>query len=492
MVTTSDSTAGRSTHQRLDTHLIAGQSMPAGGDRVLERPDPATGAHGSLIVVASDAEVDAAISAACDARVSWRRTPPAERAGSLRAAAARIRAAADSLGDALTASTGRLLEEARQSARVAADLLDEASVSGLLHGGRALAGDPLAMDVVCREPRGVVAVLTPWNDPFPAAAGLLAAALVTGNTIVHKPSERSAVPGWVLAERIASCLPAGVLNVVNGDGSTGARVVADPRVQLVAHVGSTATGRRIGAVVGARGGRALLENGGKDPILVDRDVDPGWAAEQIAVGAFTNTGQLCTSVERVYLHEAVADAVLEGLVDRARAMRVGPPTDPSTELGPMVDERQLAVVEEHVDKAVAAGARCLVGGQQLDRPGCYYPPTVLDGCTDDMAVMAEETFGPVAAVARVPDFAEGVRRAASGAYGLAATVLTPRLDHALTAAEELDVGTVKVNAVFGGAPGGSADPRRDSGSGRGFGPALLDELTVLKAVHLQSAPPVGR
>jgi succinate-semialdehyde dehydrogenase/glutarate-semialdehyde dehydrogenase len=154
----------------------------------------------------------------------------------------------------------------------------------------------------------------------------------------------------------------------------------------------------------------------------------------------------------------------------------------------MVDEQQLAVVERHVEQASATGAEPLTGGKRLDGPGSFYPPTVLVGCSEEMAVMSEETFGPVAAVAVVADFAEGLRRAASGAYGLAATVLTPRLDHALEAAEELDVGTVKVNAVFGGAPGGSADPRRDSGSGPGFGPDLLGQLTVLKAVHLQSAP----
>ena len=491
MVTTSDAASGGFQLSELASHYIGGQRVDAAGDRRVQAYDPATGEPGARIVVATDAEVDAAVAAATAARAGWRQTPPADRAEALRAAAARIRESAEDLGAALAASTGRLLIEAQQSALVAADLLEEAAVSGLLEGGRALAGDPLAMDVVRREPRGVVAVMTPWNDPFPAAAGLLAAALVTGNTVVHKPSERSAVPGWLMAQGIATCLPDGVLDVVNGDGSTGARIVADRRVQVVAHVGSTATGRRIAAAVGARGGRALLENGGKDPILVDRDVDPAWAAEQIAIGAFTNTGQLCTSVERIYVDEAVADAVLDALVDRAVSMRVGPPTDPSSELGPMVDERQLQVVEEHVDKAIAVGARCLAGGRRLDRPGCYYPPTVLDGCEEDMAVMAEETFGPVAAVARVPDFAEALRRGASGAYGLAATVLTPRLDHALTAAEQLEVGTVKVNAVFGGAPGGSADPRRDSGSGRGFGPALLDELTALKAVHLQSAPPAG-
>jgi len=138
---------------------------------------------------------------------------------------------------------------------------------------------------------------------------------------------------------------------------------------------------------------------------------------------------------------------------------------------------------------VAAGARVLAGGARPDGPGSFYPATVLDGCTAEMAVMTEETFGPVAAVTRVASFAEGLALADAGAYGLAATVLTPSTAHALEAAETLEVGTVKVNAVFGGAPGGSADPRRASGQGRGFGPDLLGELTSLKAVHLEAAPP---
>lgn len=272
----------------------------------------------------------------------------------------------------------------------------------------------------------------------------------------------------------------------------GEALVSDDRVDVVAQVGSTATGRRIAAVAGARGAVALLENGGKDPLLVDAGVDPAWAAAQIAAGAFTNTGQLCTSVERVYLHADVADAVLAELVALARGVVVADPADPASQLGPLVDERQLAVVAEHVEGALAAGARALAGGERLDRPGAWYPPTVLVGCTDDMDVMAEETFGPVAAVRVVADWEEGLRLAASGAYGLAATVLTPDTAHALQAADELEVGTVKVNAVWGGAPGGSADPRRSSGRGRGYGPDLLGELTVLKAVHLEPAPPVAR
>ncbi|PZR55458.1 aldehyde dehydrogenase [Xylanimonas oleitrophica] len=453
--------------------------------RRLERLDPVTGQPGREVVCAGSAEVDEAVRRAREAFPGWRATAPAVRAGMLREAAAALRGAVDELGSLLCATTGRLLAESRASAAVAADLLEEAAVAGLGRAGRTLAGDPLALDVVRREPRGVVAVITPWNDPYPAAAGLLAAALVTGNTVVHKPSERSDAPGVRMAELVAQALPPGVLTVLSGDAATGQALVAHDDVALVAHVGSTAAGRRIAATVGARGARALLENGGKDPILVDTGVDPRFAAEQIAVGAFTNAGQLCTAVERVYVVEDVADAVVAELARRAEALVVGDPADPATTLGPMVDDEQLAVVEAHVGAAVDAGAQVVTGGSRLERPGSFYAPTVLDRVPDGVALLTDETFGPVAPVVRVADFEEALRRASQSAYGLAATVLTPRLDHALRAADALEVGTVKVNAVFGGAPGGSADPRRGSGGGAGYGPDLLDEMTVRKAVHLE-------
>jgi succinate-semialdehyde dehydrogenase/glutarate-semialdehyde dehydrogenase len=467
-------------------HWINGQAEAPQGEQTLTSLDPSTGASGAVLISATAAETDAAVTSAERCRAAWRRTPPAERATALRAAAQVIRADADHLGDLLCTATGRLLTQARGSALVAAELLEEAAVTGILQAGRSLAGNPLAVDSVRREPRGVVAVLTPWNDPFPAAAGLLAAALITGNTVVHKPSERSAVPGFELARRIAAALPDGVLNVLSGDGEVGAALSADPRISVVAHIGSTATGRRIAAVVGARGGRVLLENGGKDPIIVDAGVEPRWAAEQIAVGAFTNTGQLCTSVERIYLHQDVAEAVIGELVAIAGRQVIGDPRDPATELGPLVDERQLGIVDDHVSSAVAAGATALTGGHRIERPGCWYPPTVLTGCTPQMQVMRDETFGPVAAITVVATFEEALEGAGSGDYGLAATVLTPDLAHALRAADELEVGTVKINAVFGGAPGGSADPRRGSGSGPGFGPALIGEFTALKAVHIEA------
>jgi acyl-CoA reductase-like NAD-dependent aldehyde dehydrogenase len=465
---------------------IGGESRPGNGP-TLALIDAITGSPRGSLRSSGDADVDAALTAATGAFAGWRRTPAADRAAALRRAAAQIRLHTDELGRILSRDTGRLLGQATESAAVAADLLEEAAVTGVLQAGRSLGGNWMAVDAVRREPRGVIAVLTPWNDPYPAAAGLLAAALVTGNVIVHKPSERSSAAGWALARLLAPELPAGVMNVLAGGGEVGAALVADPRVDLVAHIGSTATGRDIARVAGARGGRILLENGGKDPIVVDSGVDPRWAAEQISIGAFTNTGQLCTSVERIYLHADVAEAVTAELVRIAEDMVIGDPGATGTTLGPLVDERQLAIVARHVDEATATGARCLTGGTRLDRPGYFYPPTVLTGCRADMTVMREETFGPIAAITVVPDFDEGLRAANDSEYGLAATVLTPSTEHALRAADELDVGTVKVNAVFGGAPGGSADPRGASGHGPGFGPALLGEFTALKAVHIEAA-----
>jgi acyl-CoA reductase-like NAD-dependent aldehyde dehydrogenase len=420
----------------------------------------------------------------------WRATPASERAGHLRAAADELRRNDADLAALLSRTTGRLLGEAQASVTAAADLFEEAAVTGLgpLVGGRLLAGDPGAVDYVAAEPRGVVAAITPWNDPYPAAAGLLAAALVTGNTVVHKPSERSSEPGRVFTDILSGVLPDGVLVHLEGGPATGRELVAGDGVDLVAHIGSSATGDSVRRACADRGAVSITENGGNDPVLVDAGVDPRWAAQQVATGAYANAGQLCSSVERVYVHEAVATGVVAELVRLADSLVVGDPMNPATTMGPLVDERAVASVDHHVQDALARGARLLTGGRVLDALPNAYAPTVLVDCTDDMVVMSEETFGPVAPVAVVGSWAEGLSRAGDGRFGLGATVLTADHGRAMEAVESLDVGTVRVNAVFGGAPGGSADPRRSSGRGVGFGPDLLAQMVVLKAVHIETAP----
>ena len=329
------------------------------------------------------------------------------------------------------------------------------------------------------EPRGVVVALTPWNDPVAIACGLIGAALAVGNTVIHKPSERSPQVGELLTKILAGALPEDVLTWVCGNGGVGAALAAHPDVDVVAHVGSTRAGQSI-----ARGStvKVLLENGGNDPLLVDADVDPRWAAGQAALGAFTNAGQLCTSVERIYVHRAIAEPFTVVLAERARALVTGL----------LVDTRMRDAVHEHVQDAVSAGARVLVGGFVPEGPGSSYPNTVLAGCTPDTRVMREETFGPVAPACVVEGFDEGLAQACSGGYGLAATVLTRDMEHAQRACRDLPVGTVKINVVFGGAPGGAAQPRGTSGTGFGYGPELLDEFTTTKVVHWTTEAPAWR
>ena len=440
--------------------------------------DPRSGELVGRLSGASPQRCAEAVAAARSAATDWSRTPAAERGSALHAAAEAVRAAADELAELTEQETGKPFADARGGVDAAVATLVQYAELGPVHRGRTLQGGWGATDLMVPCPRGVAVVLTPWNDPVAIAAGLVGAALATGNTVVHKPSERCPYTGRRFAELVAAELPSGVLEIVDGDGAVGAELAAAP-VDVVAHVGSSTTGARIAESAARTGAHVLLENGGNDALLVDAGVDPGWAAEQAALGAFANSGQICVSVERVFVHAAVAEEFLAALVAQAAEW--------ADRIGPLVDERQREHVHTHVEDALARGARLLTGGTVPDGPGAFYPPTVLTGCTSAMSVVREETFGPVAPVRVVPDFAAGLREAVADRYGLAATVLTADMAHAQEAWRTLPVGTVKVNDVFGGAPGGSAQPRGASGRGYGYGPELLDEMTTTKVVHLAPA-----
>ena len=444
--------------------------------------DPRTGDTVARVPIADASTCEEAVMRASAASTGWAHTPPAERAAALRSAAAAVRAAADELAELNEHETGKLKDDAIGGVEAGAGTLVQYAELGPLHRGRSLQGSWGATDLMVPQPRGVVAVLTPWNDPVAVAAGLLGAALATGNAVVHKPSERCPRTGRRFAELLAAHLPDGVLEILDGDATVGARLAASEHVDVVAHVGSSATGQAIARACAERGAKALLENGGNDPLIVDAGVDPRWAAEQAALGAFANAGQICVSVERIYVVRSAADDFIEALVTAA--------SEWAERIGPLVDQRQREQVHRHVTDAVKSGARVLIGGEPRPGPGSLYPPTVLTGCTPDMLVFREETFGPIAPVRVVPDFDTALTEAADDRYGLAATVLTANMAHAQEAWRALPVGTVKINAVFGGAPGGASEPRRASGSGFGFGPELLDEMTAVKVVHW--SPPGGR
>jgi acyl-CoA reductase-like NAD-dependent aldehyde dehydrogenase len=460
---------------------VSGTWTRGGSKRDLTVVNPANGTAETMVRFSSGEDVSAAVEAARGAAPGWAATAPAARGAALHAAANAVEQAADELATMMNAEMGKPMGDAGDSITAGVGTLRQYAELGPVHRGRMLAGEDDAIDLMAYGPRGVVAVITPWNDPVAVACGLLGAALVTGNTVVHKPSERTPATGWRLVALLAPHFPPGVLNLVNGDGTVGASLAASP-VDVVAQVGSTATGRSIAAACARTGAKALLENGGSDPLIVDTGVDPGWAASQAATGAFANSGQICTSVERIYALRDVAEPFLDALAAEADRW--------ASRLGPMVDRRMRESVDSQVQHAIKEGARAIRGGAAPAGPGAFYPPTVLADCTDAMTIMHEETFGPVAPVMTVESFDEALRRAADSPYGLTATVLTTSMSHAQQAWRALPVGTVKINAVFGGAPGGAAHPRRDSGEGFGYGPELLDEMTAVKVVHLE-APPTG-
>ena len=444
--------------------------------------DPATGETVGRLPC-SDAA--ALVTTARAAHAGWERTAPGERAAMLKAGARRLRAALDDLALLQTREGGKPLADSRGGVEAGIGAIEQYAELGPLHRGRALQGAWGSTDWMARVSRGVAALCLPWNDPVAIACAQIAANLVVGNTVICKPSEKTPLSTAEAVRLLNEELPEGVLQLGVGDGELGAALAGHEGVDVVVHVGSVRTGRSVAAACAARGAKAVLELGGKDPMIVDAGVDPAWAAEQAAVGCFANAGQICTSVERLYVHREVADAFVDELVARAKALRLGPGTDPGTEMGPLIDARQRDVVERHVREAVDAGAELRCGGTAVEGPGFFYPPTVLTGVRPGMAVVEEETFGPVAAVQVVGSFEEALALADGTPYGLAACVLTSSLSHAQRASRELAVGTVKVNAAFGGAPGGAASPHGASGDGFGYGPELLDELTRMRVVHLE-------
>lgn len=448
--------------------------------------DPRTGEPVGSLPVARPLAIRRTVNAARAAHPGWSATAPAVRGACLRTAARALAAASAELAEMNTRETGRPAAEAAAGIEAGIATLEQYAELGPVHRGHSLRGDQLAADFTIAESRGVAVLLTPWNDPVAVACGLIGAALMGGNTVVHKPSERCPHLGILLGKVLASAFPPDVLLTLTGGAQVGTQLTEQAGVSVVAHVGSSASGARIARSSLLSGAHVIRENGGNDPLLVDDDVDPVWAAGQAAAGAFSNSGQICTSVERIYVHRAIAEPFCAALEEEARRR------NQDGGLAPLVDRDLRAAVHRQVADAVQQGARAVEGATVPDGPGSYYPATVLLGCTPGMRVLEEETFGPVAPVQVVDSFEEGLRLAAAGRYGLAATVLTGRIGHAQRAIAALPVGTVKINEVFGGAPGGAAQPRGDSGSGFGYGPELLDEFTRVKVVHIAAPPGDGQ
>jgi acyl-CoA reductase-like NAD-dependent aldehyde dehydrogenase len=348
---------------------------------------------------------------------------------------------------------------------------------------------------ILHEPYGVIGIISPWNYPFSIPATETLAALVAGNAVVLKPSELTPLIALHLQTLLREAgVPNGVFQVLAGEGATGAAVVRAEIDKLI-FTGSVATGRRIAQIAAERLLPVVLELGGKDPMLVLDDADIDVASSGAVWAAFMNAGQTCLSVERCYVHESLYPAFLNACSEKARKLRVGNGIDPATEIGPMIHERQVRMVESQLDDAKQRGARVLAGGTRLRELGpTFFAPTVVADVDHTMRLMREETFGPVLPIMSFRDEAEAIRLANDSDYGLAASIWTRDRARGERVARQIDAGTVMVNDAvscfsISEAPHGGV---KASGLGRTHGRWGLEEMVRVKYVDGDRLPRIKK
>ena len=425
---------------------VAGEFVEAGTP--LEVRNPADGSLVATTFQAGADELEHATDAAVAAFEQTKRLAAYERRDALAHVAACIERDADELAELLSRESGKPIKDARGEIARGALTFRTAAEEALRIGGEWMSLDWAAANrgrhgIVRRYPIGPIAGISPFNFPLNLAAHKVAPAIAAGCSIVLKPPSVDPLSMLRIAGYLDETdLPKGAVSILPMDRPTGDRLVRDDRFRLLSFTGSPSVGWKMKAEAGKK--RVVLELGGNAGAIVDADADLDWAVERLAYGSFAYAGQVCISVQRIYVVGDVADEFERRFVERVGRVRVGDPLDPTTDVGPMVDEKAAERTHAWVTEAIAAGARALVQGEP---DGRWYPPTVLADAPRDAAICAEEAFAPVVNLFRVPTFEDAVHEINDSRFGLQCGVFTGSLDHTLLAHDELEVGGVIVNDV---------------------------------------------
>jgi len=473
----------------LETRLLIGGEQVAGDGPTLEVENPFDEQVLTTVAAPSDEQLDAAIAAARDASREWARTPAVDRGEMLHEVAVRLRARTDELAEVMTREGGKPLIENSDEVGWTAACFDYYAEIGRDSAGRVIPSiESTQLSLVLKEPHGVWGCIVPWNYPLLLLGWKLAPALAAGNAVVAKPSELTPLSTLMLAPCFEH-LPAGVVNIVAGDGEVGAAIASDERVDGIAFTGSVETGKKVGRACVDRVARINLEMGGKDAFIVCPDVADRLevAARGGAWAAFLNSGQVCTSAERFYVHEDVFDDYVNAFAEVTRGLVLGDPMESNTDIGPMVSARQKGKVAEQVEAAVAAGAEVVVGGDAGGRDrGHFFAPAVVTGAPAETELLREETFGPVAPLVPVKSVDEAIELANSTRYGLGANVYTEDFRTILRCMRELRAGTVWFNDPLTDNDAGPFGGFKQSGLGRELGREGLEAFQETKHVHIES------
>ncbi|MBI3949868.1 MAG: aldehyde dehydrogenase family protein [Acidobacteria bacterium] len=455
--------------------------------------NPATGETLAEIPISTPEDVHQAVTRAWAAFPEWARRSFAERGRVILEARQNILDHLEEIVEVIYKETGKPRTEALSSDVMAVlDLMTyyAQNTAKLLRRERIPLGKYSLMgrsSYVQYGPLGVIGIISPWNFPFAIPVGEVVMALMVGNTVVLKPSEYTPLVGLKIGEIFQAVgLPEGVLTVVPGDGSTGA-ALAEADVKKIFFTGSVATGRKVMMAAAKNLTPVVLELGGKDPMIVCRDADVEVASSAAVWGAFVNSGQVCASVERCYVDEAIADEFIGKVVDKTRRLRQGPNDRVDTDIGSLANENQLRVVENQVSEAIARGATVLCGGERnRELGGYYFKPTVLINVDHTFTIMRDETFGPVLPIMSFKTEEEAIRLANDSHYGLTASVWTTDIERGKQLAAHLEAGTIMINEIaythaLPQTPWGGV---KQSGIGRTHSKWGLIEMAQVEHVHI--------
>lgn len=473
-------------------HLIGGRMVYPEGAEYSPDYNPATGEVLAEVVNGTAADVDAAVRAAQEAAAGFGALPNVERARLLNAIADMLDREADTIAAVETADVGKCIGESSLQAHGGADMFRyfAACIGGENEILRRHPGD--AFSAIYREPLGVVGLIIPWNAPTMISIWKLAPALAAGNCVVIKPASGAALPILELALRLQKILPAGVVNVVCGKGSTiGDALIANPGISKVSFTGSTKTGRGIAAAAGQRLIPATVELGGKSPLVIYEDADLEKAVQFAMLGTLSSTGAVCVAGSRVLVQSSVYDKVVALFRDAYTRVRVGDPTQPEMQMGPVINRKQFDKVMDYIQKGQAEGATLLAGGKQLHGgvydSGLYLEPTLFGDVKNDMTIAREEIFGPVLSLIRFEDEAEAIAIANDTEYGLGAGVFTRDINRAIRTARAIQAGTVWVNTYLNSCPGSAFGGYKNSGYGRELHAMALDAYSNVKNINVDFA-----